>query len=135
MKYLTLFSLTFVLFSCDPKEKIVTPDPSINPPEWIRGSWVHTDTANFSEKLIISDDDIIFERFLSTGKTAVSYMDSCKTYKLSVEEKIKNNTYYSVEFINDSKEINIIYLAKIAAGEIRLINQTSPTPKTFAKEN
>ena len=62
-------------------------------------------------------------------------MDSCKTYKLSVEEKIKNNTYYSVEFINDSKEINIIYLAKIAAGEIRLINQTSPTPKTFAKEN
>lgn len=135
MKYLTLFSLAFVLYSCDPNEKAATPDPSITPPDWIRGSWIHTDSTDYSEKLIITENDIVLERYLSTGKTSVSYIDSCKTHKISVEDKTRDNTYYSMEFSSNNEEINIIYFAKIANNEIRLINEESLTPITFKKEN
>ena len=79
----------FILFSCDPEEKAVTPDPSITPPEWIRGSWTYTDYSNYTENLIISEDDIVHERLLSTGKKSISYMNSCKDNSISVDQKIK----------------------------------------------
>ena len=72
MKYLTLLSLIFILFSCDPEEKAVTPDPSITPPEWIQGSWTYTDSSNYTENLIISEDDIVHESLLSTGKNPLA---------------------------------------------------------------
>lgn len=134
MKFLPLDIVALFIFSCDPYEKPPTPDPSITPPEWIRGSWTHTDSTNYKEKLIISEDDIVIERLLNTGKVSTSYMDSCKEYSISVEEKIKYNNYYNLEFTDKNDEVHLIYLAKIGGNEIRLINEISPTPKTYLLE-
>jgi len=134
MKFLPLAIVALFIFSCDPYEKPPTPDPSITPPEWIRGSWTHTDSTNYKEKLIISEDDIVIERLLNTGKVSTSYMDSCKEYSISVEEKIKYNNYYNLEFTDKNDEVHLIYLAKIGGNEIRLINEISPTPKTYLLE-
>ncbi|MBL6662731.1 MAG: hypothetical protein ISP71_01390 [Flavobacteriales bacterium] len=135
MKYLTLLSLIFILFSCDPEEKAVTPDPSITPPEWIRGSWTYTDSSNYTENLIISEDDIVHERLLSTGKKSTSYMDSCKEYSISVNQEIKYNSYFHIKFTDKNDSINLLYLAKIAGDEIRAIDEISPTPKSYTRVN
>ena len=131
MKFLPLAIVALFIFSCDPYEKPPTPDPSITPPEWIRGSWIYTDSTNYTENLIISEDDIELERLLNTGKTSISYMDSCKENSIAVEQVIKYNSYYNLEFTDKNDDINLIYLAKIGGNEIRVINETSPTPKTY----
>lgn len=133
MKYLTLLSLIFILFSCDPEQEAATPDPSITPPEWIRGSWTYTDSSNYTENLIISEDDIVHERLLSTGKKSISYMDSCKEYSISVNQEIKYNSYFHIKFTDKNDSINLLYLAKIAGDEIRVIDEKSPTPKSYIK--
>ena len=131
MKFLPLAIVALFIFSCDPYEKPPTPDPSITPPEWIRGSWIYTDSTNYTENLIISEDDIELERLLNTGKTSISYMDSFKENSIAVEQVIKYNSYYNLEFTDKNDDINLIYLAKIGGNEIRVINETSPTPKTY----
>ena len=134
MKFLPLAIVALFIFSCDPYEKPPTPDPSITPPEWIRGIWTHTDSTNYTENLIISEDDIIHERIKNSSKTTVSYVDSCKDNNIVVEQKIKYNTYYNLKFEDENGNINHFYLAKIAGNKIRVINETSPTPKTYFLE-
>ena len=131
MKFLPLAIVALFIFSCDPYEKPPTPDPIITPPEWIRGSWIYTDSTNYTENLIISEDDIELERLLNTGKTSISYMDSFKENSIAVGQVIKYNSYYNLEFTDKNDDINLIYLAKIGGNEIRVINETSPTPKTY----
>ena len=128
-----LLTLFVFLFSCKPNE-IVKPEPSMSPPEWLIGSWLHSDSTSVTEKMIVSEDDIVLERFISTGKTSLSYIDSCKTNDLELSDYIKYNSYYNLEFTNKDKEISLIYYAKISGSEIRVINEVSPTPKTFLKE-
>jgi len=135
MKPFTLFALAFILFSCDPKEKIVTPDPSIKPPEWIRGTWIYSDSTNYTEKLIISNNDIIKERIINSDQNSISFIDSCKDNSITIEESVKYNIYYHIEFKNKNDNINHIYLAKIGGNEIRLINGVSPTTKSYVLED
>ena len=94
-------------------------------------SYFYTDSTNYTENLISSEDDIVLERLLNTGKTSISYMDSCKENSIAVEQLIKYNSYYNLEFTDKNDDINLIYLAKIGGNEIRVINETSPTPKTY----
>ncbi|MBL6657060.1 MAG: hypothetical protein ISP73_00465 [Flavobacteriales bacterium] len=132
--FFPLLTLFFFLFSCKPDKEVVKPEPSMTPPEWLFGSWLYSDSTGVTEKMIVSEDDIILERFKSTGKTSLSYIDSCKANDLELSDYIKYNSYYNLEFTNKDKEISLIYYAKISGSEIRVINEVSPTPKTFLKE-
>ncbi|MDB0006648.1 hypothetical protein N9E30_01710 [Flavobacteriales bacterium] len=136
MKFLpiAILALSIFLFSCKPDKEPVKPEPSMTPPEWLIGSWLHSDSTGVTEKMIVSTDDIVLERFVSTGKTSLSYIDSCKTNDLELSDYIKYNSYYNLEFTDKNKETNLVYYAKIGGSEIRVINEVSPTPKTFLKE-
>ena len=81
MKFLpiAILALPIFLFSCKPDKEPINPEPSMTPPEWLIGSWLHSDSTGVTEKMIVSRDDIVLERFVSTGKTSLSYIDSCKT--------------------------------------------------------
>ena len=60
-------------------------------------------------------------------------MDSCKEYSISVNQEIKYNSYFHIKFTNKNDSINILYLAKMAGDEIRVIDEKSPTPISFVK--
>ena len=136
MKLSLPLTLVFLfLFSCkDPV--IIEPEPSMSPPVWLIGNWLHSDsTTAVVEKMIVSDDDIVLERFPSTGKTSMSVIDSCKTNNITLSDYIKYNSYYSLEFTKENEDsVHIIYYAKISDAEIRIINEVSPTPKTYTRQ-
>lgn len=127
-----LFTILLFLISCIETE-VAEPEPSMNPPAWLIGSWLHSDSTGVSEKMIVSESDIVVERFKSTGKTSVSYIDSCKINDLKLNDYVKYNSYYNLEFTKNN-ETSLIYYAMIGGSEIRVITETSPTPKTFLKE-
>jgi len=133
-KLFPLIVFILFIFSCKPIE-IVEPEPSMSPPEWLIGNWLHSDSTTVVEKMIVSDDDIVLERFPSTGKTSMSVIDSCKTNNITLSDYIKYNSYYSLEFTKENEDsVHIIYYAKISDAEIRVITEVSPTPKTYTRQ-
>lgn len=133
MKTILYSILLFLFFISCADTEVAEPEPSMNPPEWLIGSWLHSDSTSIIEKMIVSESDIVLERFLNTGKTSVSFIDSCKTNDLKLNDYTKYNSYYNLEFTKNN-ETSLIYYAMIGGSEIRVITETSPTPKTFLKE-
>ncbi|MDA7794069.1 hypothetical protein N8962_00010 [Flavobacteriales bacterium] len=53
---------------------------------------------------------------------------------MELSDYVKYNSYYNLEFTSNDNSINLIYYAKISDLEIRVINEVSPTPKTYRME-
>ena len=134
MKQFLPITLIFLfLFSCkDPV--IIEPELSMSPPEWLMGNWLHSDSTGIIEKMIVLEDDIVIEYFKNTDKITTSVIDSCKVNDLELSDYVKYNSYYNLEFTSNDDSISLIYYAKISALEIRVINELSPTPKTYRME-
>jgi hypothetical protein len=136
MKYLiTFLILTLLFFSCKPEDDSVNnPLPTLTPPEWIKGSWNRSVDSLNSEKIVISNDDVIIKRTSNNTNTTTSIVDSCTKNNIQLSEYTKYNSYYNLTFINDKNEVNEIYFAKISDNEIRFLTDISPTPKTYIRE-
>ena len=132
---MSILFFAILIYSCKTDDDSVNnPLPMINPPEWIKGSWVRNVDSVNTEMFVISENDVILQRTNETTNTTISFIDSCIKNKIQLSEYTKYNTYYNLSFTNENNEVNEIYFAKIADNEIRYLTDHSPTPKTYIRE-
>ena len=133
MNKIILILLVVTFFSCDKTPESAKPEPSLSPPQWFIGTWNHSDSTGVIESLIVSEKDVVVERFTSSGKLTTSYVDSCKTNSIELKDFVKYNAYYNLEFTDENENVYLMYFAKIAYDEVRFLNHIRPTPKTYTR--
>lgn len=120
-----IFAITFLFSSCSSSDddNSGNNNSSINPPNWIQGTWL-LENSSVNSGFKFTTDDLCLISFTSQAcnKETLELYDNTEIYT-NVSEEITND-YYSVE-ITVSSSVNSYQFEKISDTEIKWLNSGS----------
>ncbi|WP_034889622.1 hypothetical protein [Gillisia sp. Hel_I_29] len=122
-KFFIIYLLIITSISCSTNDDTSAAKTSINPPDWIHGSWKVENVTNNTSGFQFTSNDII----LLSGSVNISHKEQIATYSnidydISVKEWISNDDY-SVDF-NYPQGMSVIIPS--LRSMVRLFNGITP---------